>query len=91
MTAKRENANIDVVATGRAVYEELRERLEATCQGSFVVIDARSGDYEIDPNPTVAQRRLKARHPGIVTFTKRIGRPESYRLVSIRRVGDIDV
>ena len=78
----------EAVATGRAVYESLRERLEATHKGSFVVIDALSGDYEVDPSPAAAKRRLKARRPGISTFTKRIGRPEFYKLVSIRQVGD---
>ena len=84
MTAKKDNANIDVVAAGRAIYAKLQSRLEATDKGSFVVIDAVSGDYEVDPNPTAAKRRLKARHPGITTFTKRIGRPKSYKLVSFK-------
>ena len=84
MAAKNDNADIDVVAAGRAIYAELQSRLEATDKGSFVVIDAVSGDYEVDPGPATAKRRLKARHPGITTFTKRIGRPKSYKLVSFK-------
>ena len=84
MTSKSHNADIDVVTAGRAVYEKLRERLEATDKGNFVVIDAVSGDYEVDPSPASAKRRLKARQPGITTFTKRIGRPEVYKLVSFK-------
>ena len=84
MNPKSNNADIDVVATGRAIYAELQSRLEATVKGSFVAIDAVSGDYEVDPSPAAAKRRLKARHPGITTFTKRIGRPKSYKLVRFK-------
>ena len=84
MTTKKNNADIDVVAAGRAIYAELQSQLEATDKGSFVVIDAVSGDYEVDPSPAAAKRRLKTRRPGITTFTKRIGRPESYKLVSFK-------
>ena len=84
MTAKKENADMDVVAAGRAIYEKLQNRLEATDKDSFVVIDAVSGDYEVDPSPAAAKRRLKARQPGVTTFTKRIGRPEVYKLVSVK-------
>ena len=84
MIAKQDNADIDVVTTGRAIYAKLQAHLEATDKGSFVVIDAVSGDYEVDPNPASAKRRLKARRPGITTFTKRIGRPKSYKLVSFK-------
>ena len=90
MAAKNDNADIDVVAAGRAIYAELQSRLEATDKGSFAVIDVASGDYEVDPNPTVAKRRLKARQPGAILFERRIGRQMSYKAVSIRRVDDID-
>ena len=84
MTVKKDSADLDVVAAGRAIYAKLQSRLEATDKGSFVVIDAVSGDYEVDPSPASAKRRLKARQPGITTFTKRIGRPEVYKLVSFK-------
>ena len=90
MTTKNDNADIDVVATGRARYAELQSKLEATDKGSFVVIDAVSGDYEVDPNPTAAKRRLKARQPGAKLFERRIGRQMSYKAVSIRQVGDVN-
>ena len=84
MTAKNDNADIDVVAAGRAIYAELQSKLEAEAWGRVVVIDVKSGDYEVDPNPIAAKRRLKARRPGITTFTKRIGRTKSYKLVSFK-------
>ena len=84
MANNKNDLDKDVVAVGRAVYEELRERLEAMDKGSFVVIDTVSGDYEVDPSPAAARRRLKTRRPGITTFTKRIGRPDVYKLVSFK-------
>ena len=84
MTTKKDNSDIDVVAAGRAIYVKLQSRLEATDKGSFVAIDVVGGDYEVDSSPAAAKRRLKARHPGITTFTKRIGRPKSYKLVSFK-------
>ena len=90
MAANRNELDIDVVAAGRAIYAELQSRLEATDKGSFVVIDVASGDYEVDPNPTAAKRRLKARHSGAKLYERRIGRQLSYKAVSIRQVGDIN-
>ncbi len=90
MTTKNDNADIDVVTAGRAIYAKLKSRLEATDKGSFVVIDAVSGDYEVDPNPTAAERRLEARRSGTKLYERRIGRQLSYKAVSIRRVGGID-
>ena len=91
MTDKKDTADMDVVAAGRGIYAKLQSRLEATDMGSFVVIDAVSGDYEVDPSPAAAKRRLKARRPSITTFTKRIGRPKSYKLVSFKlKHGDDD-
>lgn len=87
MTAKKDNADIDVVAAGRAIYAGLQNQLEATDKGSFVVIDALSGDYEVDPNPTAAKRSLKARKPGVKLYQRRIGRQMSYKAVSVRLVG----
>ena len=73
MAANKSDLDKDVVAAGRTLYEKPRERLEATDKGSFVLIDAVSGDYEVDPSPAAAKRR--------------IGRQLSCKAVSIRRVG----
>ena len=90
MTAKKDNADIDVVAAGRTIYAKLQSRLEATDKGSFVVVDAVSGDYEVDPSPAAAKRRLKARQSEAKLYERRIGRQLWYKAVSIRRAGDID-
>ena len=84
MATNKSDLEKDVVAAGRTVYEKLRERLEATDKGSFVVIEAVSGDYEVDPSPAAARRRLMARQPAPELYERRIGRPAAYKLVSIR-------
>ena len=65
MTTKKDNPDIDVVTAGRAIYAKLQSRLEATDKGSFVVIDAVSGDYEVDPSLAAAKRRLKHGTPAL--------------------------
>ena len=90
MATNNNDLDKDAVATGRAIYEKLRELLEAKDSGSFVVIDAGSGDYEVDPSPASARRRLVDRQPASELYERRIGRPASYKLVSIRHIGRDD-
>ncbi len=90
MSTNRSDLDEDAVTAGRAIYGKLRERLEAEDSGSFVVIDAGSGDYEVDPSPAAARRRLMARQPEPELYERRIGRPASYKLVSIRHIGRDD-
>jgi len=87
---KKDNADIDVVAAGLAIYAEPQSHLEATDKGSFVVIDTVTGDYEVDPSPGAAERRLKARKTEAELYERRIGRQLWYKAVSIRQVGDIN-
>ncbi len=90
MATNNSDLEKDPVAAGRAIYAKLQGRLEAENNGSFVVIDARSGDYEIDPSPAAARRRLVDRQPAPELYERRIGRPASYKLVSIRHIGRDD-
>ena len=90
MATNKSDLGKDAVTKGRAVYEKLRMRLEAEDCGSFVVIDAGTGDYEVDPSPAAARRRLMARQPAPELYERRIGRPASYKLVSIRHIGRDD-
>ena len=80
MTAKQDNEAVDVAAAGRAVYERLRERLEAEAWGRVVVIDVKSGDYEIAENHLAAALRLWERRPGAYTWAERVGYPTVTRL-----------
>jgi len=90
MTTGKNDSDLDVVAVGRAVYAEIRDRLEATDNGSFVVIDAVSRDYEVDPHPPAAKRRLLARRPEARMYETRIGQPKVVKIVSFRTMGGDD-
>ena len=87
MAANKDSAGLDVVAVGRVVYAEMRDRLEVTDNGSFVVIDAGSRDYEVDPHPPAAKRRLLARRPEARMYETRIGQPKVVKIVSFRTMG----
>ena len=87
MTADKDHADLDVVAVGQAVYAEIRSRLEVTDNGSFVVIDAVSRDYEVDPHPPAAKRRLLARRPEARMYETRIDQPKAVKIVSFRTMG----
>ena len=90
MTAKQDNEAVDVAAAGRAVYERLRERLEAEAWGRVVVIDVKSGDYEIAENHLVVALRLRERRPGAYTWAERVGYPTVTRLGAGYRPGPAD-
>ena len=77
-----QTAGVGRVATrGQAIYEEkIRHKVEDTERGKFAVIDIYSEDYEIDPSHSAATRRLNARHPGVITYTVRIGYPTAYKM-----------
>ena len=87
MTAKKDNADIDVVAAGRAVYAGLQSKLEAEAWGRVVVIDVKSGDYEIAENHLAAALRLRERRPGAYTWAERVGYPTVTRLGAGYRPG----
>ena len=48
--------------------------------GKQVVIDVRSGDYEVDEDGLAASRRMLARHPEAVLYGLRIGYNAVYTL-----------
>ena len=80
MTASKDDAEVDAAATGRAIYEKLRARLEAEEWGRVVVIDVKSGDYEIAEDHLAAALRLRERQPGAYTWAERVGYPTVTRL-----------
>ena len=71
---------IDIAAVGRAMYEEIRGELEATQKGKVVVIDVKSGDYEIGDNDLDATLRMFERRPNALTWGERIGYPAMYTI-----------
>ena len=90
MTTDKDHADLDIVAVGRAVYAEIRGRLEVTDNGCFVIIDAVSRDYEVDPHLPAAKRRLLARRPEARMYETRIGQPKVVKIVSFQPVGGDD-
>lgn len=81
-------------ASARLSSEEIRRRGEELYKhtirakveqeetlGKLVSIDIETGDYEVGDDQTLdAPRRLQARHPGAVIYTRRIGYNAVYAL-----------
>ena len=71
----------DAPAIGRAIYRErIRPTLGPEHKGKVVVIDVKSGDYEIADKDLVATRRLKERRPNAYTWAERVGYPAMYKM-----------
>ena len=66
-----------VAERGKAIYrEKVRPLVYPQETGKIVVIDIRTGDYEMVANPrdeVSAQERLQARRPDAVIWRKRVG------------------
>ena len=71
---------INIAAVGRAMYEEIRGELEVAQKGKVVVIDVKSGDYEIGDNDLDATLRMFERRPNALTWGERIGYPAMYTI-----------
>jgi hypothetical protein len=78
MTASPE-ASEKLAADAERIYQQLRTQLETPDIetpdkiGQMVIIEADSGDFEIDGLGTRAAKRLRARRPGGRYFGIRIG------------------
>ena len=73
----------DAPAIGRAIYQEkIRPTLGPEHKGKVVVIDVKSGDYEIADNDLTATLRLYKRCPNAFTWAERVGYPAVYHLGS---------
>lgn len=71
----------EVVDRGEAIYQnQIRSQVEAGNKGKFVVIDIKTGDYEIDTEDVQASLRLLARRPDAVIYGLRIGHRAAYKL-----------
>ena len=74
----RDSGEIDIAAVGRAMYEGIRSELEATQEGRVVIIDVKSGDYEIGDSDLEATLRMFERRPDALTWGERVGYPAMY-------------
>ena len=70
-------------AIGRAIYnEKILPTLGPEHKGKVVVIDVKSGDYEVAKNTLTADLRLRKRRPNAFTWAERVGYPAVYRIGS---------
>jgi len=60
---------------GKALYEQIRERVESGNRGKYLYINTDTGEYEIDSDRLRASRRAMKRFPGVPLFGLRIGYP----------------
>ena len=65
-------------AIGRAMYDEMRDEMEANYWGWMVVIDIHSGDYEIGKDDMTATLRLLERRPHAYTWGELVGYETPY-------------
>ena len=70
----------DIERVGRAVYKELRPDMEANHWGKMVVIDVKTGDYEIADDDLTATMRLLKKNPEALTWGERVGYPAPYSI-----------
>ena len=64
---------------GRQIYYDRILAESGARKGQFVVIDVRSGDYEVANSRNEAARILRERQPDAFTWTERAGYPSPYR------------
>ena len=77
---------VDPALRGRDLYHNrIRPGLKAD-KGDFVVIDMRSGDYEVGKSESEAWTKLRERQPDAYTWVERVGYPTPYQVVSRPRV-----
>lgn len=60
--------------------QRLRDMVEPEHDGEFLVIDIKSGAYEIDPNDIEATKCFFASYPSAVFYGLRISFPTAYRI-----------
>ncbi len=69
----------EVRALGEAIYrDQVRSKIGPVENGTFVVIDVETGDYEVDAWDADATRRLLERRPAAVTHAVRVGHRAAY-------------
>jgi len=57
----------------KAIYETIREEMEANYKGKIVAIDPESGEYFIGDTGMEASKKGKEKYPGRVLFRVRVG------------------
>jgi hypothetical protein len=71
----------EIARRGREVYErEIRREVDPEHRGRFLVLDVRSGDYEIADDDLDASEQLLERLPDALLYGLRIGEGAAYRI-----------
>jgi hypothetical protein len=71
----------EVARIAEEIYaRQIRPKLGPQDKGKFLVLDIRTGEYEIDPDDLTASERLRERVPSGEYFGLRIGYTTSYTL-----------
>lgn len=71
----------EIVRRGEEIYErDLRAQLEPASNGQFLVLDIETGEYELDPDETLALQRAMIKRPDGTRFIKRVGFSAAHRL-----------
>ena len=71
----------EVASRGEAIYRrEIRDKVEPTHKGKYLVIDIETGKYEMNADDLVATKCLFAKHPNAVVYGLQIGFPTAYRI-----------
>jgi hypothetical protein len=71
----------ETTARGEAIYaQQIREKVEREHWGEFLVLDVKTGHYEIAPDDLTATKLALAHCADGVLYGLRIGSPAAYRL-----------
>jgi hypothetical protein len=71
LPSREERAEIGKKA--RAIYETLREQLEREHWGEYITINVDNGDYTVAPEHKEAVKIMRAKYPGVLFYTFRVG------------------
>ena len=71
----------EVALRGQTIYEsQLRDKLEASHRGKYLVIDVETGEYEMDEDVIVVMKRAATNHPTDALYGMKIGSPVMGRI-----------
>jgi hypothetical protein len=70
-----------IVERGQALYDQtIREKVEPSHHGEFLVVDIETGEFEIDASELAALERAQAKHPGAALYLMRVGYRAAHRI-----------
>ena len=71
----------EIEQRGQELYDQqIRARVEADNKGKFLVLDIKTGEYEIDESEITALKRIKSKNPDAALYFLRVGYPTAYKL-----------